>query len=310
MDYLSFATRAANRRERSDQWRAITRAPHAELGDDREASIRGCDLGEIRLCSVALGEHRLESARGDYGAEENGLVKFLFLEEGECLVEQDGRSVTLGAGQWCAIDKTLPFSTAAPRSTRQLALALPKRRLAGWQGGIRQALVMPHGFLHGAGNVLHESAAAAINAATVLGRRDRARLGDALVHMLNMAWQADPEVAGARTRRARRHAVMDYVERNLVDPDLDISRIAQALGYSKRTLHKLFADDSTTLSRLIWNRRLEHCRQQLLDPAQARRSITEIAHSWGFSDSQHFSRAFKTRFGASPRDFRNGQLPH
>lgn len=310
MDYLSFATKAANRHERSDQWRTITHAPHAELGDDQEASIRGCDLGELRLCSVAMGEHRLESERIDYGADENALVKFLFIEEGECLIEQDGRSVLLNSGQWCAIDKSLPFHTAAPRSTRQLALALPKRRLAGWQAGMRQALVMPHGFLHGAGNVLHESAAAAINAATVLGRRDRVRLGDALVHILNMAWQADPEVASARTRRARRHAVMDYVERNLADPDLDISRIAQALGYSKRTLHKLFADDTTTLSRLIWNRRLEHCRQQLLDPAQARRSITEIAHSWGFSDSQHFSRAFKGRFGAAPRDFRNGHLPN
>jgi len=310
MDYLSFATRATNRQERSDQWRTITCAPYAELGDDREASIRGCDLGELRLASVALGEHRLESAQAGCGSDENGAVKFLFLEEGECLVEQDGRSVTLGSGQWCAIDKSLPYFTASSLSTRQLALSLPKRRLAGWQNGIRQALVMPQGFLQGAGHVLHESAVAAINAATVLGRRDRVRLGDALVHILNMAWHADPEVASARTRRARRHAVMDYVERNLADPDLDIGRIAQALGYSKRTLHKLFADDAMTLSRLIWNRRLEHCRQQLLDPAQARRSITEIAHSWGFSDSQHFSRAFKGRFGVAPRDFRNGHLPH
>ncbi|MPT49221.1 MAG: helix-turn-helix domain-containing protein [Sphingobium sp.] len=307
MDYLSFATKAANRHERSMQWQNVTRAPYAVLGDDREASIRGCDLGELRLCSVILGEHRLENdspTRND-----DGSIKFLFQEEGECHLEQCGKTITLTAGQWCAIDKNQPYCTDSAGTTRQLALSLPKRRINGWHC-TSHALILPQGFLQGAGNVLHESANAAISAATLLGRRDRARLGDVLVHMINMAWQADPLTAGSRTSRARRIAVMNFVERNLANPDLDISYIADALGYSKRTLHKLFADDTATLSRQIWNRRLEHCRQQLLDPAQAGRSITEIAHSWGFSDSQHFSRAFKARFGTPPRDFRNSNLPH
>ncbi|RIV88160.1 helix-turn-helix domain-containing protein [Aurantiacibacter xanthus] len=309
MDYLSFSTRATTRQERSAQWQMITRAPSAELGDDREASIRGCDLGELRLCSVAMGKHRLENERTSLHEPDAGLIKFVFLEEGECLIEQNGRSVSLSAGQWCALDKTLPFRTEAQEATRQLALAIPKRRLEAWSGSARQ-FTMAECFLNGAGNVLHESAAAAISAATVMGRRDRARLGDVLVQMLNMVWQADPQISGARTHRARRLVVLDFIERNLADPDLSIAWISEALGYSKRTLHKLFADEATTLNRLIWNRRLDHCRKALLDPAQSRCSITEIAHDWGFSDSQHFSRAFKMRFGASPRDYRNRNLVH
>lgn len=61
MDYLSFATKAATRQERSAQWRNITQAPHAELGDDQEASIRGCDLGDLRICAVSMGEHQIDS---------------------------------------------------------------------------------------------------------------------------------------------------------------------------------------------------------------------------------------------------------
>ena len=79
MNYLNFSTKAASRQERSAQWQMITRAPSAELGDDREASIRGCDLGELRLASVAMGEHRLENDRAVLADPENGLVKFLFL---------------------------------------------------------------------------------------------------------------------------------------------------------------------------------------------------------------------------------------
>jgi len=303
LDYLNFATRAGDRHERSRQWRSVTRAPHAELDDDREASIRGGDLGDLRICAVALGAHRIEAdQRGSAG--DAPLAKFLFQEEGNSRIEQDGRTITLATGQWCAIDKRRPFCLAASGSGRQLALVLPAQRVVGWNMA-GQPLTAPQSFLRGAGQILHSSIAAAVHAAAGLGRRDRARLGEALAGLLNFAWDADPAVETLRTSGGRRASVVDYVERNLADPGLDVGRIAAALGYSKRSLHKLFVGDTTTVSRLIWERRLEHCRLALLDPALARRSITEIAHHWGFSDSQHFSRAFKARFGASPRQFRN-----
>jgi AraC-like DNA-binding protein len=34
------------------------------------------------------------------------------------------------------------------------------------------------------------------------------------------------------------------------------------------------------------------------------KTITEIAFSWGFSDSAHFSRSFRKQFGICPRVFR------
>lgn len=65
-----------------------------------------------------------------------------------------------------------------------------------------------------------------------------------------------------------------------------------------------------TVVRVIWDRRLERCREEIADPAMALRSITEIAHDWAFSDSQHFSRAFKQRFGMTPREYRNLHAMH
>ena len=37
----------------------------------------------------------------------------------------------------------------------------------------------------------------------------------------------------------------------------------------------------------------------------AARTISEIAFGWGFNDAAHFSRAFRARFGCSPRDVRH-----
>ena len=47
-------------------------------------------------------------------------------------------------------------------------------------------------------------------------------------------------------------------------------------------------------------------RDSLCDPALAARSISEIAVAWGFNDAAHFSRAFRARFGRSPRELRAG----
>jgi AraC-like DNA-binding protein len=40
------------------------------------------------------------------------------------------------------------------------------------------------------------------------------------------------------------------------------------------------------------------------DPAQHGRAISDIAFACGFNELSHFSRAFKARFGQSPRHYR------
>ena len=183
MEYLSFSTHATDRFERSAQWRSMTRVPQAELGDDREASIRGCDLGPVRLCAVAIGTHRLASDYEEAVPTGESLLKFLFIEEGQCHVEQDGCSVLLHAGDWSVIDKSRPFLISATAPTRQLALALPRRCIEGWTAE-SLAKTRSRSFLQGSAAVLHGSAATAVDAATHIGRRDRARLGEALAHLV------------------------------------------------------------------------------------------------------------------------------
>lgn len=307
MCYLNFATKAANRRERSQQWQGVTDACLAELDDDREASIRRCNLGELRLCTISLGRHRLESALPPPAKAEEGLVKFAFQEEGECVIEQGDRRAIISAGQWYAVDKTLPYRIHANGASRHIAMSLPRRRIARWQE-VSHRLIKPQGFLRGTGQVLHSSAVAAICAGAVLGRADRARLGEALVNLLNAAWHAEPPAEPLGTRRRRRLDVVNFVEQHLADPDLNVTSIARALGYSKRALHQLFVDDVTTVSRMIWERRLERCRGELIDPARIDDTITDIAHRWGFGDSQHFSKSFRARFGTCPRSYRKSHL--
>jgi AraC family transcriptional regulator, positive regulator of tynA and feaB len=299
-----FATKAANRLERSRQWRALTRADQVVFEDDREASLRGGDFGALRLCIVSMGRHRIAQSRTPDQPALGPTLKFLFQEEGSAAIGQGGRAHLIQAGQWCAIRKDLAFALEAPEHSRQLAITIPCALMPDLARGI-DLWCQPRNFLRGPAFILHATASAMIMAGGSLSEREREHLGRQLVALAEMTMLADELGPAPDLREVRRRAILDYIDRHLADPVLGVADIARAFGFSSRTVHKLFEGETQTVARAIWDRRLDRCRDDMADPAMASRSITEIAHLWGFSDSQHFSRAFKLRFGLTPRAYRN-----
>jgi AraC-like DNA-binding protein len=120
------------------------------------------------------------------------------------------------------------------------------------------------------------------------------------------------EAAGidGANQRTLLHQVKSYIETHLGEPDLCPAMIATAHHLSVRSLYKLFATTGDTVAGWIRQRRLEHIRHDLTSPAHASTSITKIALQWGFTDSAHFSRLFKTTYGSSPRDYRRVNAIH
>jgi AraC-like DNA-binding protein len=98
--------------------------------------------------------------------------------------------------------------------------------------------------------------------------------------------------------------VRTYIENRLADPDLDVASIAAAHHVSVRRLQKLFADHEQTVTGWIRNRRIEHCRRDLTNPALAERTVSSIATKWGLFDPAHFSRLFKSAYDLAPREYR------
>ncbi len=90
----------------------------------------------------------------------------------------------------------------------------------------------------------------------------------------------------------------------MFEPLLGRDRVAQELGVSVRTLARAFAMHGTTFDRSLWNCRLEAAYEALLS-SRIGASITEVALRHGFSDSSHFTRRFKTRFGVTPGSMLN-----
>lgn len=107
------------------------------------------------------------------------------------------------------------------------------------------------------------------------------------------------QVQAAHFRR-----VSAAIERQLQDTDLGMTDIAAKEGMSVRYLQRLFEKRGESFSDYVRNLRLERCRADLIDPNHNAESIAEIGNRWGFRDQAHFSRAFSTAFGISPRILR------
>jgi AraC-like DNA-binding protein len=105
-------------------------------------------------------------------------------------------------------------------------------------------------------------------------------------------------------RSALLYRLKNTILTQLSDPELSMSGVAAAVGISPRYASDLMADEQTSFRSYVQTQRLERCRRDLADPAHAARHIGDIAFAWGFNDLAHFSRIFKQRFGASPREWR------
>lgn len=102
--------------------------------------------------------------------------------------------------------------------------------------------------------------------------------------------------------------VCQTLERRLDEPDLTPARLAQAEGISERYLQKLFEAAGDSFSHYLRERRLQRAFADLANPAMTNCPVSEIAFRYGFNDAAHFSRAFRDRFGLSPRALRQQEV--
>jgi transcriptional regulator GlxA family with amidase domain len=94
------------------------------------------------------------------------------------------------------------------------------------------------------------------------------------------------------------------MEANFAEP-LNTDDVARLVGVSRRQLERLFRQHLGAMpSRWYLDLRLEHARRLL---QQGSSSILQVGLSCGFSSAPHFSNAYRTRFGRTPREERSAR---
>ena len=102
--------------------------------------------------------------------------------------------------------------------------------------------------------------------------------------------------------RSRINRVMDHIGQNL-DKPIDLGSMAEIASFSPYHFHRIFTYIvGETPSDFVSRIRLEKAAQLLLDNPNA--LVGDIAFQCGFINASSFSRAFKTYFGLTTKEFR------
>jgi len=112
--------------------------------------------------------------------------------------------------------------------------------------------------------------------------------------------------AGKRLGEAQFASACRLIEARCDDAGLTAEAVARAIGCSRASLYRLFDQRGLSVAEHVRAVRLNHGRALLRDP---RLGIGDIALRCGYDDLSAFGKAFRRRFGMTPRDWRMTVLP-
>lgn len=310
-----FSTRHVHPRDRFDCWHSVacknlvdhTSRPKSRSGF--EAEIEAGSIGSIGLVLFQNSPMQVLHTALQVARLESDDVFICRQTRGAVLIEQDGRTARLEAGDVTLVDPTMPYQATFGTDSKTLVLKAGRRDLEARLGRARDAtarLIRPVGE-----HTLTSSVSAMLP--SLAANTDFSVMSDVVANhaldlvAISLAKTMQSLVAKVRVSECKAlvlSTVRAAIEARLANPDLDAASIACAAGVSVRYANAVLAEQDTSIMRLIQARRLARCRSALEDPIQAHRMISEIAYGWGFSDMTHFGRRFKKAYGMSPSEFR------
>lgn len=309
-----WSTDQVSRRERLSYWTDAVCDTYVQLGCD-VPNDRKDIRGEIRLAQLAtLGLSRVTATsqwvrrtpdRIARSTEDYFIVSIQSAGTGR--IVQDGRQALLKPGDFALYDSTRPYELIFDNDFQQYVLRLPGAILRSRLKGTEMLTARAVSGERGAGHLMMSMIRLLAADLETLEPVSVAAVAESVEHILIAGLSTLPgasEPAVPALTALHREQIKAHVRAHLRDPRLCVAGIAAHLRLSPSTVHRAFAGEPESISGWIWTQRLDGAKRDLCDPAHDARSVSEIAFGWGFNDAAHFSRAFRDRFGCSPRELR------
>jgi AraC family transcriptional activator of tynA and feaB len=294
-------------RERFSYWRdAVCRAVFnisIEATPERfSARITSRSSGPLRFATSESGPYQVVRTRRDIDTAPSDHYSVFAQVRGRSVIHQCDDSFAFSPDDICISDGTQPFHCDMPDDGYRAFAVIPRAMID------QRAPWLPRRPLHRldsnspfvdlARRHIMELTTGAVksDAATSI-------LTDNLCNLLALASATDVE-SNRLQPELQIEALLAYCRQNLHDAELTPQRAADHVRISVRTLHSRFKLIGKSFGHWVLDSRLDACRNALRDGNQNRLSISEIAFRWGFNDLSHFNKAFRARFGCSPRECR------
>ena len=130
-------------------------------------------------------------------------------------------------------------------------------------------------------------------------------IADILAEALRAGRSSSPSPG---VRAARLAGLKQHIINNLLDPSLSAEQLSRTFGITDRYIRQLFAEDGTSFSDYLAERRLAYVHSCLSDRRQVLRRISDIIFEAGFAEPSTFYRQFRARYGRTPAEVRQAVL--
>lgn len=270
----------------------------AETLDGR---IKLASIGRLKLCDIAASRHRTMLPRIAAESVRKSTIKIVCQLNGTSIYQQGSVELAVSPGDWIVYDVSRPHAVINTDSSRHLVVAIPKDLALLHNICFAETPLFRPAGSGGVSVLAMNFVRSAINETCEVEPDYEEEVTDTILRLLRLSLHHDRTLESPQSSRSALNLeIKRLIQSNLQDPEFNIGHLAEALGCSKRLLHQSFVSEGMTITEYLWMCRLDKCRHALESAHREKRSITDIAFSWGFSSSSHFSRSFKNRFGHAP----------
>lgn len=266
-----------------------------------EGHIKSRRCGSVLVSHIASEAQIVLRGTGEIARSPRPYYLFLVQTSGMGLVAQNAREAVLHPGDIALIDTLRPYRFHFTEAFRQLCVMVPHQSLLAVTRQDLSALVarrIRHETM--LGKLCRTYIATLCEADDTMPAEESGAIATNMLDLLGhvVGAQGSPHAPGQLAR------AQAFICRNFADDRLSPAFAAAELGFSLRKLYQLFHDSGVTFKRYLTDVRLLNAAEKLSRDPESSVRISDIAYSAGFRDLSHFCRAFKARFGQTPRTYR------
>ncbi|MFC0396887.1 helix-turn-helix domain-containing protein [Paraburkholderia rhizosphaerae] len=266
------------------------------------SSFTFAGAGQTGIINVNLAWQSVSPATRCDASNWNGEHLFVkVVKSGTMSIEQRGQTTTFGPGDIAVVDPLHTFNESFCEPTRVSILRMPKSALR--ERGLRHqfaAICCPNP----ASADVVAVRGFVLNLASLAGHASDAllaRLGEQCLDLMDVLVNDRDGPATGRTSAATVLRAKQVIARRIGDPELSVVSLAAELNISISCLTRALKASGLSPMRHAWAMRVEHAAQLLARAPQG--AIQDVAYQCGFASAAHFSRAFKERYGMTPREY-------
>lgn len=291
------------REECGRRWIAVDFQP---VGQDYVAyEMRGTQHSFLALCTMRGTPVRME--RRDN--QTRGYAYLILASNSRLHAYQRGRSIDLSRGQMTLMSADEPARLIQLAEGNRWSIRIPLKLLSDFCRHLDDKIARPIASSELTKLLLHQ-----IETAHRFGPKLDACANYATAQyvfdVVGLCLGANSDAAYIAEHRGLAAARLDAVKAELLSnlgrSELGLAQIAARHGISTRYVQHLFELSGTSFTSFVLEQRLLLAHRLLREPKSHRCKISDIAAAVGFSDISYFNRAFRARFGATPKDIRAG----